>query len=270
VKRQLRPVLERTLALFQEDDRVVAAFMTGSAARGEDDEHSDVDPWLLVRAGDYEAFDRDLPGLLRAAGAEPILWWPERCNGETLRNYAVMFHAPDGVLVQYDITFSAWEGGPVAVPPGALLFDKAGVLREAEPAPQPASRVAWTAEMYWIYVYIHCKYLLRGDWFRLAAAQQELLQAHVNVLRALTPEVQPDWWPILAARVGDNAARVVLRSYLDRPGVAEVAGRLVVQTQRFAHDARRACEACGETYPEAFAEAVEQYLAEALRELRER
>jgi hypothetical protein len=269
MKKQLRPVLDRTLTLFREDDRVVAAFMTGSAARGQDDEHADVDPWLLVRAEAFESFDRDLPGIFRAAGVEPVLWWPERCNCETLRNYAVMFHAPDGVLIQYDITFQAWEGGEVGALSEAFLFDKAGVLQEAEPAPQPASRVAWTAELYWIYVYIHCKYLLRGDWFRLAAAQQELLQAHVNVLRALTPEVAPDWWPILAARVGDDAAREVLRSYLDRPTVAGVAGRLVVQTERFAQDARRACEARGEAYPEAFAEAVKRHVAGTLEELGE-
>lgn len=262
MKAQLRPVYERTLELLAADERVLAGFMTGSAGRGEDDAHSDVDPWFLVRQAEFEALDADLPGLFAEAGAEPILWWPERCNCETLRNYAVMFHH-EGTLVQYDVTIQAWGEDPVTVPPGTVLFDKAGLLREAPPEPHPGQRMTWTVELYWVYVCIHCKYLHRGDLFRLAAAQQELLQAHVMVLRAQRPEVAPDWWPILAAKLGDESSRQVLLSYLETPSVEGVMARLPGQLAQFERDARASCELCGEAYPEAFAASAREYLAHA-------
>ena len=258
MKPKLKPILARTMELFRADDRVLAAYHGGSVATGQDDDLSDVDPVLLVRAEAPHAFDRDLPALFRAAGVEPLLWWPERINSETFCNYAVMFHQ-DGTLLQYDINIQAWGEGRLRVPAGAVIFDKAGILEAAEQAATPPfdpARLAWTIEMYWIYVYIHCKYLLRGDRFRLAAAQHELLQAHLHVLHALRPEEPADWWPILAARVAEGASEETLLSYLSEPTAEAVAERLPQQVARFGEDARRACERWGKLYPVAFEEAV--------------
>ena len=71
----LRPIYERTVEILRADERVVAAVMYGSVGTDREDEFSDVDPFFLVRAADFEAMDRDLPEVFRQAGVEPVLWW---------------------------------------------------------------------------------------------------------------------------------------------------------------------------------------------------
>ena len=107
---RLRPVYERTVDVLHADPRVVAAFMTGSVGTSREDAYSDVDPMFLVKAEWFEELDRDLPAAFSQVGVEPFLWWPERINCETLRNYAVLFNV-DGSPVQYDITIAAAPAG---------------------------------------------------------------------------------------------------------------------------------------------------------------
>jgi hypothetical protein len=260
----LRPVYEQTVALLRRDPRVLAAFMTGSVGTGREDDHSDVDPMFLVRPESFAALDGDLPGLFARAGVEPIVWWPERCNCETFRNYAVFFII-DGKPVQYDINIAAARAGQAwAVRPEQFLFDKAGLLTVVSSVEDPVhapERLAWHVELYWIYAYIHAKYLRRADPFRLAAAQLELLQAHLTVLRALHPEIAPDWWPNVAGQVDDPEEREALLSYCGAADVAAVAAALPGQMERFARHARAACARWQVAYPEAAEAAIRPYAA---------
>jgi len=41
-------LLQRAMTLLQEDERVVAAWLIGSEGRGETDELSDIDLWVVV------------------------------------------------------------------------------------------------------------------------------------------------------------------------------------------------------------------------------
>lgn len=263
---RLRPIYERTVELLRDDPRVLAAFMTGSVGTDREDAYSDVDPMFVVQADYFEEIDAELPGLFQRCGVEPFVWWPERVNTDTLRNYAVFFLI-DGQPVQYDITIlAAAQGQTWRILPEQLIFDKDGVLKvtPAEQAVHPPQRLAWQVEIYWIYAYIHAKYLRRGDPFRLAAAQQELLQAHVSILRALHPELAPDWWPVLAARF-DPEERDTLLSYLASPQPADVAARLPGQIARFAEDARAACARWEVEYPEAAQAHIQPYVQTAAR-----
>jgi hypothetical protein len=243
------------MELFRADPRVLAAYLSGSVGTEREDEHADVDPVLLVRAEQFDAFDRELPGLFARLGVEPVLWWPERVNCEVLKNYAVLFER-DGELLQYDLTISAAAAAAKApVTPSQVIFDKVGALQVVEPSPEPAyppERLRWTIEMYWLYVYIHAKYLKRRDRFKLIAAQHELLHCHLEVLRALHPDVPRDWWPITAKRVcsGDSEAACV--SYLGSLDAAAVSEALAGQMAHFAEDARAACDQWGVEYPTDF------------------
>jgi predicted nucleotidyltransferase len=267
----LRRVYERTVELLRADPRVLAAFMTGSVGTSREDAYSDVDPLFLVRPEAFADLDRDLPSVFARAGIEPFLWWPERINTDTLRNYAVLFEAR-GRPVQYDITIAAAPEGQVwTIRPDQLIFDKAGVLRVTPPAAEPAHppvRLRWHVEIYWIYAYIHAKYLQRGDPFRLAAAQQELLQAHVTILHALHPEVGADWWPVVAAQFTEPGEREALLAYFGPVGAAAVAAALPGQTARFAAHARAACAKWGVEYPEAAEAAIRPYVEAVVASLR--
>ena len=270
VNPHLVDVYEKTLELFRNDPRVPAAYLSGSVGAANEDAYSDVDPVLVIRDRDFDAFDAELPRFFSAAGAEPILWWPERCNGPALRNYAVFF-VIDGALVQYDITIERLAENQVkAVPAGRILFDKGHVLRGVEPAAAfnySPERLGWRIEMYWIYVYIHCKYLNRGDVFRLLAAQQELFTAHLEALHALQPEIRPDWWPLIANQLADADKKAALLAYWGHRDAASVADALPGEVERFSRDARAACHAHNVPYPAAFEEQVLRYLSGTLRGL---
>jgi len=263
----LRDVLDRTLALFEQDPRVLAAYMTGSVGTEKEDEFSDVDLALFIRPDDYECFDRDLRGIFEQAGVHPILWWPERINCETLRNYAVLFEREEK-LVQYDITIEvAPEEQPRKVLARDVLFDKSGVLEAVEASPRPGfspDRLGWIVEMYWLYAFIHAKYLGRGDVFKLIAAQQELFHAHLTVLHAMQPTVGSDWWPILAGQLCAGQTKQTLLSYLGHRDAESVVAALPDQLARFSADARAACERWELRYPTAFEEKVKRHLERVL------
>jgi hypothetical protein len=268
VNHDLKPVYDRTVELLHADPRVLAAFMTGSVGTEREDAYSDVDPVFVVAAEDFEALDRDLPGIFAQAGTEPFLWWPERCNCDTLRNYAVLFQV-NGKPVQYDITIATV--GAIAgwlTRPDQVLFDKADVLHAVVPeqsALHPPARLGWQVEIYWIYAYIHAKYLKRGDPFKIAAAQQELLQAHVAILRALHPEHAPDWWPILSAKFAEPGEREALLSYFGPPDAASVAAKLAAQMARFSEHAKAACAKWDVPYSQAAEDGIRPYVEATAR-----
>src|SRR5579864_8418351 len=147
----LREVLERSVRLLEGDPRVLAAYHAGSVGTAAEDELSDVDPVFVVRADGFASLDRDLRGLFESLSVEPILWWPERMNSESFKNYAIFFRAR-GELVQYDINLVTAEPGQTfSVAPSLILFDKAGVLDPLPETPAegaPPERLGWTVEIY--------------------------------------------------------------------------------------------------------------------------
>jgi predicted nucleotidyltransferase len=56
-------MVERIAGILQEDERVRAAWLCGSRARGTNDEYSDIDIWIVVRPADVEQFIEDWPNL---------------------------------------------------------------------------------------------------------------------------------------------------------------------------------------------------------------
>lgn len=56
-------MVDRIAGILQEDERVRAAWLCGSRARGTNDEYSDIDIWLVVRPTDVAQFIDDWPNL---------------------------------------------------------------------------------------------------------------------------------------------------------------------------------------------------------------
>jgi len=267
--RLLQELVDRTVELFQDDPRVLAAFHSGSVATEREDEYSDADPVFVVRPEAFEELDADLPEIFGGLCGDIHLWWPERGNCDTWRNYAILSEA-DGRVLQYDITIMKPPAGlPMRVPRAQLLFDKAGLVEPVESAPAKPydpKRLLWTVERYWVYVYIHAKYLRRGDPFKLAFAQRELFQEHLEVLHALHGKAEGDWWPLVAGKVTPPGRQDDMLRYLERSDRASVAAALPRELDSFARDARAACARWGITYPEAVEEVVRKHLSEALGE----
>jgi len=205
----LKIAFDKTVSMFENDSRVVAAYHSGSVGTDREDEFSDVDPVFLIKPEEFIKFDEELPQLFEKEIAKPILWWPERWiwvpgygdNVNNSRNYAIFFRMDDHLL-QYDINImGAPQDRRIKVKEGQFIFDKINVLEIISEQPLPAlnkDKLGWTIEMYWIYVYIHVKYLKRRDLFRLLYAQQELFQEHLVILRYLQPDIPQQWWPLMA------------------------------------------------------------------------
>ena len=270
----LKIAFDKTVSLFESDPRVIAAYHSGSVGTDREDEFSDVDPVFLIKPEEFMAFDKQLPRLFEREIAEPVLWWPERWvwtpgaseNINIPRNYAIFFKV-DGKLLQYDINImAAPQKGRIRVSKGQFIFDKANALEITSQHPSPVldkKRLAWTIEMYWIYVYIHVKYIKRRALFKLLYAQQELFHEHLGVLRYLQPNIAQEWWPLMAGKV-DESGKENLLMYFGQADVDSIAGALQEQIPLFSNDARQACARWQIDYPEAFEASVLKHLAESL------
>src|SRR5205807_675550 len=84
--------------------------------------------------------------------------------------------------------------------PDRILFDRAGLLETAskenapQPQPLPVDKLRWLIDNYWVYMYLNGKYSQRADVYKLLYVQGVLFQTHLNILNALHPETQWNWW----------------------------------------------------------------------------
>jgi predicted nucleotidyltransferase len=263
VKSSLKAIYDRTVEAYRKDQRVVAAWEYGSAGKGTEDEHSDVDPVFVVRDADYQAVHDELRPFFEGVSSRLTLFWPEGFNAADIANYAVLFEPKGrpGEMLQYDMTVASVSsvksgfGKVLLTRCGGIevLFDKEGllaeVLRGAEPDRYTPDKLLWDIERWWVYVYIHTKYLVRHDTFKLLYAQQTLREIHFGVLRALYPDAYWAWWPWTAKNVLTPEEQAHVMRYFG-PGDAEaVATALGPEMAEFGADARRACAAWKLEYP---------------------
>ena len=262
MNRLIKDAFDKTVSVFENDPRVVAAYHSGSIGTDREDEFSDVDPVYVIEPESFLEFDRQLPGIFEKAVAKPILWWPERWvwrlgaedNINIHHNYAIFFEMDDKLL-QYDINFRvAPQEGRIRVSKDQFIFDKSGVLEigpESLPADLDKRKLGWTIQMYWIYVYIHAKYIKRRDLFKLLYAQQELFHEHLVILQYLESNNAHRWWPLIASEV-DEARKGNLLKYFGAADVDSITGKLQEQIHLFSEDARQACAQWQAEYPEEF------------------
>jgi hypothetical protein len=228
----LRSIYNSTVEHFRQDERILAAWEFGSIGKGTADEFSDVDPVFVVEDAYFDEVDRELRPLLERFGYRIALWWPEGFNAPGLKNYAVLLDAEE--LLQYDmmiVSVSAVQSGFAhqILTSGAnqILFDKTGLLQSLLDAHESVAytpeKLVLQIERYWVYVYIHVKYLRRGDLFKLLYGQQTLFQNHLDILRSLHPDASWDWWPWTVKNVLSAQKQDELLVYF---GAAQTATRL--------------------------------------------
>ncbi len=266
---KLKVAFDKTVSLFKDDPRVVASYHSGSVGTNREDEFSDVDPVFLIKADDFVNFDKELKPLFEKEIAETVLWWPERWiwsfessgNINIPRNYAIFFEL-NGELIQYDINIMiAPEKGRIKVSQDQFIFDKIDIIEIISEKFEPKldnRRLVWNIEMYWIYVYIHTKYIKRRDIFKLLYAQQELFNEHLEVLRFLGSNANEYWWPLIAKKV-ENKENLLI--YFHQPDVDVIAKTLGEQIRIFSADARQACAKHSLDYPDEFEAFVIRHLA---------
>lgn len=90
-------LIARFARLCADDPRIVAAFVGGSHARGDADEHSDVDLYAVVDDGAYDGLVAELPALVRRLG-EPIFCEPWRSRHGIDTVFFVLSNGTEGEL----------------------------------------------------------------------------------------------------------------------------------------------------------------------------
>jgi predicted nucleotidyltransferase len=96
IERQREGVIARFRAACQADDRVVAAFLGGSYARGATDAYSDIDFGLITTDAGYEAFFADRAAFIGQLG-EPIFHEVWQGEGGDVVFFTLAAGAMDGV-----------------------------------------------------------------------------------------------------------------------------------------------------------------------------
>ena len=266
----IQRAFDKTVKLFIDNPMVIAAYHSGSIGTEREDEFSDVDPVFVIERESFMEFDRQLPVLFEQVVAKPILWWPERWiwrpgaseNINIHRNYAIFFEL-DGKLLQYDLNFiAAPQQGRIKVSQDQFIFDKSNVLEIGLASPTvdlDERKLGWTIQMYWIYVYIHAKYIKRRDLFKLLYAQQELFHEHLVILQYLESDPVQGWWPLIANKV-DETRQPHLLNYFNSPNVEVITQKMHEQIRLFSEDARQACARWQVDYPDEFESYILEYL----------
>jgi predicted nucleotidyltransferase len=122
-------LLNRFVALCQADERILAAFLGGSYARGNADAYSDIDLGLITTDESYADFTAELASFVKRLGEPAFL---EDFDSEGI----IFFIFPDGteceLVVGHASDFLHIHSGPHQV-----LLDKTGILNSVSfPAPE--------------------------------------------------------------------------------------------------------------------------------------
>jgi hypothetical protein len=161
-----RRVLEAILAFFRRDRSAVGAWVSGSIARGDGDEYSDLDVGVCFRD------EASLAAAWSHRGQWPIAPWFHRFDADHVRPYLIIYFFEPAVKA--DIALYLVEDLP---PPGGgpyrVAWDDAGILIEW--ATRGSDREAdWDLavhedERFWAWTYYCVRHVERGEYYEIAS-----------------------------------------------------------------------------------------------------
>jgi hypothetical protein len=253
------------------DERVLAGFLSGSARSSGEDEYSDVDAVFIVQPEAFGDITSSVGDFFGEICDEVELVWAERFNTADHHNYAVLMRAGEHLL-QYDINIDTPDFQPVRkVLRDQILFDKTGLLEAVEKLPLEEfspGKIKWHIEAYWVWMYIHAKYLARRDFVKLIYVQQELFNNHLVVVRNLYEQALGfAWWPQAVKALPREAKRTSMMRYLCHQDIDSVRKKLKGQIDEFKSDARRLCSKLEIDYPVRLETAVLEHLKKTVGKL---
>lgn len=161
-----RRVLEAILTFFRRDPPAIGAWVSGSLARGDTDEYSDLDVGICFRD------EQSRSASWSHRWEWPIAPWFHRFDADHVRPYLVIYlfepavKADIALYVREDLPPA--EGGPYR-----LAWDETGDV--AEWASRPAALDAgWAAaphedERFWAWTYYCLRHVERGEYYEVAS-----------------------------------------------------------------------------------------------------
>jgi predicted nucleotidyltransferase len=191
-------ILQRIVEALSVDERVVAAWLSGSVGRGDGDEWADYDLHVAIHDGAMESFLGDRLNLYASLGSvvlvqDDIPGQPDVSD----RFHLVHFASPDGPI---EVDWSFLPVSEARKPAGhQLLFEKQRVELEELPFLTPTERQAecrrW-ALFFWAMAPIAVRLCGRGDLPRAIGQTRLLSRALICLWRLLREDPgQAPWQP---------------------------------------------------------------------------
>ncbi len=203
----LQAILDRFVAACRADERVAAALLVGSYARGAADAHSDLDLFLITDDDAYDAFVAARHDFVRALG-EPLF----REDFDIPDIVFLIF--PEGAEVEIHFAPAARLGAILDEPHWSLL-DKRGLLAAAAApyavagAPQSTEALRRQIAWFWHDLSHFTTAVARGQLWWAAGQLEVLRRITVNLARLRhnlnDPDVGSDpWFKIDTALPGED------------------------------------------------------------------
>jgi predicted nucleotidyltransferase len=177
-------VMNRFIAACQADERVVAAFLGGSYARGTADTCSDLDLYLITTDEAYNDFYSGREAFLRLLG-EPVFLGDFNGYGFDMVNYIFADGTEGELVLGRESNFTHIHGGPYRV-----LLDKKRILAGAVfPLYEPAQAEQIETLHHLVYWFWHdlshhfITALARGQLWSAYGALEEMRLTCVNLAR---------------------------------------------------------------------------------------
>jgi predicted nucleotidyltransferase len=143
----LRVIVERFIAACRADERIVAAFLVGSYARGTADAYSDLDLRLVIADEAYPDFVAGRAAFGRSLGEPAFL------EDFDFPDYVFLIF-PAGAEVELALTRES-AVGHIFDQPHRVLLDKKGLVAGAAPPPRPAAQAeqieTLRRQVYWFW-----------------------------------------------------------------------------------------------------------------------
>jgi hypothetical protein len=177
-------VIPRFVQACQTDERVVAAFLGGSFAKGTADAYSDLDLYLVIKEEAYDNFFRERESFVRQLG-EPLFLENFNAYGFDLL-FFILADGTNGELgLGHESNFMHIHGGPHKV-----LVDKKGILEgvvfpwnELEPSTQ-TEKLRSLVNWFWHDLSQHfITSIARGHLWSAYGALEDLRRTCVNLAR---------------------------------------------------------------------------------------
>lgn len=181
LRRKRTTIFERVVEMTRADQRIAAAWLSGSQGRGTEDDWSDIDLHIAVHDANYEAVLRERQALYRKIGDPTLIQQEMHLDNGTYQ--LVLFKGPVMLdFVVHPVSKALLDADE------QIVFDRFGLSRSASPDVTHAdlqARLQDRIAFFWLMTPIALKYIARGHTQR-AITQYDLISgAFVAIWRLL-------------------------------------------------------------------------------------
>lgn len=195
MNKDLEQAFDKVVEILKKDMRCKGGWHYGSVGRGTSDVYSDYDPIFLVDDRDFEAFAKDVPGILKEACDDLLIFWGECFNDAHFKNYCSIIKIKDN-LHQFDF-FILNSDYPLewmcrqhlkGCTRDNIIFDRTGevgaLLDQGYRTDNDIPDMVRAIDTYWFHTEMLVKYFKRKDIFKLIKNMDMIFHAHVDLLLA--------------------------------------------------------------------------------------